>query len=409
MSQQAKILIVDDDQLISEALTELLRTFGYDCGFILHPKVFFPRLSDEAFDLILLDINLPEIDGVTLLRQAKQHETFQKIPIIMLTGAQDDELVATCLQDGATDFINKPIRTPILKARIATALAAKATTDELEVRVKERTADLIASRKKLEDTNRQLENSYQDLQNAQAQLIQSSKLASLGEMATGIAHELNQPLFTIRMSANNLIKAIEKNISHNPIPSLQKVIRQVDRASQIINHLRTFGRDTQHSAKSEEDLNRIIEDALSMLKEQLLKRNIEITMELSPTPLLIYCQPVQVEQVLVNLLTNARDALATQSIKKICLRSLRQDPWIIMELSDTGTGISPEIQEKIFDPFFTTKEVGIGTGLGLSISYGIIRDHQGKLEVESELGQGSCFRIYLPNENKNVTASTLGD
>ncbi|MBF0286984.1 MAG: response regulator [SAR324 cluster bacterium] len=396
MKKQAKILIVDDDQLISEALSEMLRLFGYDCGFILHPKVLFPRLEDEPFDLILLDINLPEIDGVTLLCQIKEHEDFQKIPVIMLTGAKEDELVATCLQNGATDFINKPIRTPILKARIATALEAKATKEELEVRVKERTADLNASRKKLVDANHQLEKSYRELQNAQAQLIQSSKLASLGEMATGIAHELNQPLFTIRMSANNLIKADEKDIVTDPLPPLKKIIRQVDRASQIINHLRTFGRDSTLTPKKEADLNGIIEDALSMINEQFIKRDIIIISELSIEPLIIHCQPVQIEQVLINLLTNAKDALATQAIKKIRLRSFFQDQWIIAEVLDTGTGIPSEIKEKIFDPFFTTKDVGVGTGLGLSISYGIIRDHQGKLEVESEPGESTCFRLYFP-------------
>ncbi|MBF0289695.1 MAG: PAS domain-containing protein [SAR324 cluster bacterium] len=231
--------------------------------------------------------------------------------------------------------------------------------------------------------------------NAQAQLIQSAKLATLGEMATGVAHELNQPLFNISLAANNLIEDVEEGYTNNLIPQLQKIIELVSRASQIIFHLRNYGRDASTTQMKKVNPNQIIENAFTLLNEKIHKNEIKIIKELSGG-LEIRCRTIQLEQVFINLLVNALDALKTSPQKQIIIRSFQKENQVVMEVEDTGAGMSEEVQSKIFDSFFTTKEEGQGTGLGLSISNKIIQDHKGRLEVRSSSGQGSIFRISLP-------------
>ncbi|MGK5094149.1 ATP-binding protein [Deltaproteobacteria bacterium TL4] len=262
----------------------------------------------------------------------------------------------------------------------------------------------ITERKQAEEAirkiNKELIAANEEIKTTQAQLIQSAKLASLGEMATGIAHELNQPLQIISLKAERELKSIKKG-SKETKQTFEKILAQIKRASLIVNHLRTFGRETLLLQIKAEDINQIIEDSFLLLNEQLKLHGIEVKRELADKLPLVSCQAIQIEQVLTNLITNARDAMESEmpnrsEPKQITVRSRQQANWIIMEMEDTGEGIPDEIQKKIFDPFFTTKEIGKGTGLGLSISYGIIKTHGGRIEVESKVGQGTLFRIFLP-------------
>ncbi len=231
--------------------------------------------------------------------------------------------------------------------------------------------------------------------NAQVQLIQSAKLATLGEMATGVAHELNQPLFNISLTANNLIEDVEDGYTDDLIPRLHKIIELVNHTSQIIFHLRAYGRDASTTKNKRANPNEIIEDAFILLNEKIQRNGIEVTKELSDD-LVVSCRTIQLEQVLINLLVNALDAVVDSSEKEITIRSFQKEGQVVIEVEDTGVGMSREIQSKIFDSFFTTKDEGKGTGLGLSISNKIIQDHNGELEVQSSPGQGSIFRIRLP-------------
>ncbi|MGD8741436.1 MAG: PAS domain S-box protein [Desulfobacterales bacterium] len=243
------------------------------------------------------------------------------------------------------------------------------------------------------------------------QLIQASKMATLGEMATGVAHELNQPLSVIKTASSFSIKKINKN---EPIQAeilsniLTKIDSNVDRATKIINHMRQFAR------KSEMDLekvqvNDILQKAFEIFSQQLKLRGIEVIWSIDKKLPKISADPGRLEQVFINLLLNARDAIEEKwgnqepkaGQKKIILKTACDVRHITCEVCDTGTGIPESISDKIFEPFFTTKEVGKGTGLGLSISYGIVNDCGGSIKVVPNKPEGACFVLQFPLQETN--------
>jgi PAS domain S-box-containing protein len=236
-----------------------------------------------------------------------------------------------------------------------------------------------------------VETQTKELEEAQSHLIQSAKLASLGEMATGVAHELNNPLGIISMSAEMCLLETKQSNNDKLRKYLKQIMDQAKRASAIIAHLKLFGRDASQMDYQKYDLNKVIENALLLFKKDFEVKGIEYRQELSEDLPLAYGNPIQIEQVFVNLLNNARDALKKRKKKIIAIRSFAKDGMSIVEVEDTGKGIPEEDLAKIFDPFFTTKDVGDGTGLGLSISYGIMNEHKGSIFVESRAGQGTKF------------------
>ena len=234
----------------------------------------------------------------------------------------------------------------------------------------------------------------------QEQLIQSSKMATLGEMATGIAHELNQPLNVIRMATDNIMRKNDKGVLDTDYltDKLNKVISQIERASSIIDQMRIFGRTTDRE-KATLDPVKMVKASLGLISEQLRLAEIEITTDFNNQCGSILGHQVQIEQVLLNLMSNSLDVLKAKEDgkKQIILRVDKSSDGenVLIEVEDSGGGISPEVLPRVFDPFFTTKEIGQGTGLGLSISYGIVRDMGGKLEVSNTDG-GACFTMELP-------------
>jgi C4-dicarboxylate-specific signal transduction histidine kinase len=172
-------------------------------------------------------------------------------------------------------------------------------------------------------------------------------------------------------------------------------MEQVRKATSIISHLRTFGRAAPVSVELV-DMDEVIERSLSLMQEQLRLRGIEVELDLCAEELLVLGNSIQLEQVFINLLTNARDALEGSPQKTVRIGSSFDGEWIRIVFSDTGTGIPPELEQRIFDPFFTTKEVGTGTGLGLSITYSIVKEHGGEITVGRGPGSGASFLIELP-------------
>jgi len=241
---------------------------------------------------------------------------------------------------------------------------------------------------------------------AEQQLIQASKMATLGEMATGVAHELNQPLSVIKTASSFFIKkisrgqAIEKKVLDM---MLTKVDSNVDRAARIINHMRQFARKTD-TALEKISINDILANAFDIFSEQLKVRGIVVVKEMHPDLPRIHADPSRLEQVFINLLLNARDAIEEKSStdirvdheEQIALRTYKEGECVMVEVCDTGVGVPKHVADKVFEPFFTTKEVGKGTGLGLSISYGIVKDCGGNIKVLSNQNQGTCFRVSFP-------------
>jgi histidine kinase len=238
------------------------------------------------------------------------------------------------------------------------------------------------------------------------QLIQASKMATLGEMATGVAHELNQPLSVIKTASRFFMKKIRKKeeIKNDILFAMaEEIDTYVDRATKIINHMRQFGRKSDVTLEKVQ-VNAVLKRALEILGQQLKVRGIEVVWDLEPDLPLVMADPDRLEQVFINLLINARDAIdehwqsqsGQKGNKAITLITRSDAEEITVEIHDTGTGIPDSILERIFEPFFTTKKVGQGTGLGLSISYGIIKDCKGSLRAAAGNEGGARFIIKFP-------------
>jgi C4-dicarboxylate-specific signal transduction histidine kinase len=248
----------------------------------------------------------------------------------------------------------------------------------------------------LRETTQEMEEREQELREKQEQLVQAGKLATLGELTTGVAHELNNPLNNIGLFIGNVLDQVRLGRFEpaDVIEELENAMEQVRKATAIISHLRTFGRAAPVSVEAV-DVDEVIERSLLLMQEQLRLRGIEIELDLAPEELIVLGNAIQLEQVFINLLTNARDALSESRGKTIKIATSREADWISIRFSDTGPGIPRELEKRIFDPFFTTKEVGTGTGLGLSITYSIVKEHGGNISVEPKR-RGARFLIELP-------------
>ena len=245
-----------------------------------------------------------------------------------------------------------------------------------------------------------------ELVEKQAQLVQVAKLASIGELTTGIAHELNNPLNNISLLAWNVIEQLDTSGVHETVVTNLNMIRaQVDRAATIITHLRTFGRASSERMEPI-SLNDVIRSAVSFVSDAMRLANITVQLDLSPHEPIVLGDRIRLEQVFVNLLTNARDALHETDAKQISIKSVIRLAAVEVVFRDTGCGIPADLLPRIFDPFFTTKPTGEGTGLGLSISYGIVKEHHGHIEVDSSAGKGTMFLITLPVPQTEIAPRT---
>ncbi|GCE06579.1 sensor histidine kinase [Dictyobacter aurantiacus] len=251
----------------------------------------------------------------------------------------------------------------------------------------------------LKETSEEVQRRELELREKQEQLVQAGKLATLGELTTGVAHELNNPLNNIGLFVGNAIDLIELGMADTDperiLQELHSTMQQVRKATEIISHLRTFGRAASVS-REPVMITEVIENSISLMQEQLRLRQIEINIQFPPSEVVVIGNAIQLEQVFINLLTNARDALSDVPRKMITITCTLNEQWVDITISDTGPGIAEGLEQRIFDPFFTTKDVGAGTGLGLSITYGIIKEHQGTILVENHPGAGATFLIQLP-------------
>lgn len=241
-----------------------------------------------------------------------------------------------------------------------------------------------------------------EVRKAQQQLYQGAKMATLGEMATGLAHEMNQPLNVMRMAVANVLKRLandEVQVDYLR-DKLLRIEAQVQRAARIVDHMRVFGRRSDVEQQLF-DPREAVEGALSLLSEGLRGKGVDVRLALGAERFAVRGFADQLEQVLINLMVNARDAMLGKKEKEpdfapsILVGLEKRSAWAELRVEDNGGGIDPRLLEKIFEPFFTTKPVGKGTGLGLSVSYGIVQQMGGRLSAENGV-EGACFRIALP-------------
>jgi len=244
---------------------------------------------------------------------------------------------------------------------------------------------------------KKVEEKTEAIQRARDQLVQSEKLASLGRMAAGVAHELNSPLTGVVTFAHLLRDRFAEGSPERE--DLEVIIEQANRCSQIIQGLLGFARASSEE-KTLTDLNEVVRSSLNIVRNKADFLNIEKRLDLDPDLPRVLANAPQIQQVFLNLIVNAADAMEGRGTLTLSSRVIEHDgrPFVEMAFRDTGSGIAADDMEKLFEPFFTTKPVGKGTGLGLAVSHGIIRDHGGHIRVSSKVGEGSTFFIRFPIE-----------
>jgi two-component system NtrC family sensor kinase len=267
---------------------------------------------------------------------------------------------------------------------------------ELASAFNQMTEKLKAANKELVDwattLEKKVEERTKELVEMQARLVQSEKLASLGKLAAGIAHEINNPLGGVLIYTHLLLEDADKGSAQSE--NLKKIVKETTRCKDIVKGLLEFSRPKEPEMVLT-DIHDALNRALAIFEPQALFQNIKVQKEFSEVPRIV-ADSSQLQQVFINIISNAAEAMAGSGILTIRTSLDKQTDRIQIEFTDTGHGIKPEDMSRLFEPFFTTKEVGKGTGLGLAISYGLVQKHQGSIEVRSEIGKGSVFTVILP-------------
>jgi len=240
---------------------------------------------------------------------------------------------------------------------------------------------------------RELKKAYRELQNLQTQLIHSEKLASIGRLAAGVAHEINNPLTGVLTFAHLLLKEMSPDDPRRK--DVEIIVKEAGRCKLITQSLLDFARQTEPKRVSTH-INQLVEEALSLVKNQAAFHNIKIIKDLNPSLPLLMIDPNQIQQVFMNVILNAQEAMPQGGFLSISTDFSEDGKFVEIKFLDTGYGIPKENMGKLFDPFFTTKEAGKGTGLGLAISYGLIKKHGGNIHINSKEGKGTTVIIKLP-------------
>jgi two-component system NtrC family sensor kinase len=311
-----------------------------------------------------------------------------------------------------TRFVNRPIN----KLLAATKTAAQGNLDqtvsiksddelgELSRSFNHMIAELKRSRDAIEESTQTLEQRVQErtweLQQVQNQLVRAGKMAALGELAAGVGHEINNPLTGVLTFSSLILKKMDDN--HPWKKDLENIVYQTTRCRNIVKGLLDFARQRKPD-KKEYDIHSLIDRTLTFVENQARFQNIKMVKKCAVGMPMLSIDTDQFQQVFMNIIINAADSMSENG-GTLTIQTVVHDKMIEISFTDTGCGISKDHLPKIFTPFFTTKETGKGTGLGLAISYGIVQSHGGEIEVESEIGKGSTFRIKLPIEKQDQPA-----
>lgn len=289
-----------------------------------------------------------------------------------------------------------------LKDRLAAREALQQAHDRLELKVAERTADLSAANQRLQAEVAERTRAERTLRAAQDELVQAGKLAVIGQLATGIAHELNQPLAALRTLSGNARKFLARGDQSSVDGNLARIAELVDRMGRLTGQLKSFARKSTGRPQAV-PLRRAIDNALFLLEQRLQRSGIIACLNLPQQELRAWCDANRLEQVLVNLAGNALDAMEGQPAPALEIEALRQGERILVRVRDHGPGLSDEARAHLFEPFFTTKEAGSGLGLGLAISAGIVADSGGSLSGDNHPEGGAIFTIDLPAAPKDAS------
>jgi signal transduction histidine kinase len=419
-SHDRRILVVDDEECVRQLFVDYLSE-NYSCEKAADAQEALELLSGEPFALVISDMRMPGLSGIELLRKITEH--YPDTAVIMVSGIDRTQRVIDAIRMGASDYLLKPCELHVLTASVERAL-------------ERRTLLRNASRYKqdLEKRNVELARQKTEMERLQAQILHAEKMASLGQLAAGVAHELNNPAGFI-FSNIDLLKAyverlkrclsdydevvltpeaaariseMKKEIDYdNIVADLGSILSDcslgAERIRDVVQNLRLFSRLDEAEFKRV-DLNEGIESTVRLLSGYYKAGKITLTRDYGEIPK-VDCYAAQLNQVWMNLLANAAQAIG-DAAGEVSVTTRCDGRTVIVSISDTGPGIAAEQLKKIFDPFFTTKPVGEGTGLGLSISHGIIERHGARIEVESAPGRGTTFTVFLPvDAEQKMTAA----
>jgi len=440
-AKQDTILIVDDNPTNIKILFSFLKEFGFKVLVAKDGESALSKLEEVLPDIILLDVQMPGIDGFETCRRLKDSERTKEIPVIFMTALSDTQDKVKGLTLGAVDYITKPFQHQEVLARINIHLRMRNLTKQLQeqnVLLQQLTSEL---EERVSSRTAELRESLEKLQQAQIQLVQSEKMSSLGELVAGVAHEINNPVSFIAGNVSLASEYTEEILEHlrlyqqvfpEPgaqieqhaseieldylIEDLPKMVASmevgVDRIRQISVSLRSFSR-MDNTSKTQVNIHEGLDSTLMILQHRIKandhRPDIEVVKKYGDLPL-VNCYPSPLNQVFMNLLANAIDALDEDNLNKgLSYEEIKQNPnrliiktsvikgGVEIKISDNGPGIPAEMQSRIFEPFVTTKPVGKGTGLGLSICHDIIIEkHGGTLLCNSKLGEGTEFVIRIP-------------
>jgi signal transduction histidine kinase len=415
------VLVVQDSPTQAQSLAEYLQNQGFRVQIRPDAEGALEYLQRATADVMLSDIVMPVVDGYELCRQVKAKPKTRGMPVILLTSLSDSEDVLKGLECGADNFITKPVDFEFLHARLDQVLGSRRSGPEtpalsdMEVFFHGKTHRISASRLQILDL---LLSSYENAVQVNRRLLEvqfelkrldlrlsEQKMEAVGRLAGGVVHDFNNMLMVIDGFAGILAKSFEEGDQR--LKYLGEIRKAVDRASTLTNQLLAFS-GKQVLQEEDLNLNDIVEDTVGMVR-RLIGENIECTLSLNPGLNCVRSDKEQIVQVLINLVVNARDAMPqgggvgiatysqTMGIEEACrCTHLRAGDYVVLAVSDTGEGMTQEVQQHIYEPFFTTREKGKGTGLGLSMVYGIVKQSRGFIDCESAPGEGTTFKVYLP-------------
>jgi signal transduction histidine kinase len=392
-----RILLVEDNEIDRDLETELLTDLGISVTLAANGREGVDLVKEQSFDLVLMDLQMPVMDGLVATKLIRSNKRFSKLSIIAITGRSMDGDRQRSLDAGLNDHVSKPMDHGRLTETLLRWMPARTMP--------------IAEAQPTSATGRVEEpaNLSNVTMNFAAQ-EQSRKMEVIGRLTTGIVHDFNNILTVILGNAELLQESptFDNTLRKHTL----EIIKAAERASGITGQVLAFSRK-QICSSVILDLNESIAATSEMLL-QLIGENIKFLVDPAPSLWKIHADPNQIVQVLMNLSVNSRDAMpkggtlkvATSNVTIVAegvewLQGTPAGDYVKLSVSDTGMGISRELQKRIFDPFFTTKEVGKGTGLGLATVCSIVKQSGGYLQLESELGQYTCFTIYFPRISKN--------
>ncbi|MEY2558344.1 MAG: hypothetical protein QOE34_1769 [Verrucomicrobiota bacterium] len=391
--KEAHILMVDDEVSSTCLMTNFLHRIGYSKLESINDSTrTFEMIEAFKPDLILLDLMMPGMSGLQVLEglRARRHGE-EQVPVLVLTGDATAENKRRALAAGATDLLVKPFDPSEVSMRIRNLLQARFLRLEieeqnhlLEERVRERTG--------------QLEKALTDLQAAQRQAVQQERLSAFGEMAGGVVHDFSNALMSVIGYSEMLLTNPTARGDEATALEYLRIINTAGRdGAHVVSRLRDFYRPRDAADLFELlDLNEIATQSIALARPRCAKREIDKVVSFQADlndDVTASGIGAELREVLTNLIFNALDAIPAHGV--ITLRTREEDGTAILEVIDTGTGMSPEVKERCLEPFFTTKG-DHGTGLGLAMVFGIIKRHQGTLEIDSEPGAGATVRIRLP-------------